>query len=307
MTAIRRAGAAVTLTALALGVTAVGGLSSPATAQVPVPEVQVSLRADAPAAASLWPAHGQAAYQLGSAASRHTANEHAVPIASVAKMMTAYVVINTHPLHHGSNGFVITVTKADVADYYRRAARDESVVPVRAGEHLTERQALAALLLPSANNVAILLARKVSGSVPKFLTRMNATAHSLGMTHTHYTDPSGFEASTKSTAADQLLLAQRIMRSYTFSSTVARKSYRLPVAGVVHNTDTLLGHDGFIGIKTGSEDASGGCFVFRSVRLVHGHRTLLTGVVLGQPGSNLIAAALAAAKRLVDRVAPTAD
>jgi D-alanyl-D-alanine carboxypeptidase (penicillin-binding protein 5/6) len=127
------------------------------------------------------------------------------------------------------------------------------------------------------------------------------------MTHTHYTDPSGFEASTKSTAADQLLLAQRIMRSYTFSSTVARKSYRLPVAGVVHNTDTLLGHDGFIGIKTGSEDASGGCFVFRSVRLVHGHRTLLTGVVLGQPGSNLIAAALAAAKRLVDRVAPTAD
>jgi D-alanyl-D-alanine carboxypeptidase len=71
----------------------------------------------------------------------------------------------------------------------------------------------------------------------------------------------------------------------------------------VHNTNTLLGHNGFVGVKTGSTDAAGGCFAFRAIRWIDGKRTTVTGVVLGQPGHNQIAAGLAAADAMVDRIA----
>jgi D-alanyl-D-alanine carboxypeptidase (penicillin-binding protein 5/6) len=251
-----------------------------------------------------WPAQGQASFAVDADAAQSSPGQEPVPIASVAKVMTAYLVLQAAPLRPGEPGFVITVTPSDVADWRRRAARDESVVPVRAGERLTERQALAALLLPSANNVAIVLARQVGGRVGRFVAAMNRTALRLGMRHTRYTDPSGFDSATRSTAADQLRLAQVVMRNRAFAALVARPQYRLPVAGVVHNTDRLLGADGFVGIKTGSDDAAGGCFMFRARRLVDGHRVTVTGVVLGQHGHNLISAGLYAARQIVDQVSP---
>src|SRR5207244_4989309 len=160
----------------------------------------------------------------------------------------------------------ITLTDADVADTDRRAGQDESVVPVAAGEQLTELQALQALLLPSANNIAAVLARWDAGSTGQFVARMNATARSLGMTDTHYTDPSGYDDATVSTAADQVRIVDRAMRLPVFASIVATPSVTLPVAGTVHNTNRLLGYDGFVGVKTGSDDAAGGCFAFRAIR-----------------------------------------
>jgi D-alanyl-D-alanine carboxypeptidase len=71
----------------------------------------------------------------------------------------------------------------------------------------------------------------------------------------------------------------------------------------VHNTNTLLGHDGFVGVKTGSTAAAGGCFAFRAIRWIDGKRTTITGVVLGQPDHDRIAAGLTAAAAMVDRVA----
>jgi D-alanyl-D-alanine carboxypeptidase (penicillin-binding protein 5/6) len=71
----------------------------------------------------------------------------------------------------------------------------------------------------------------------------------------------------------------------------------------VHNTNTLLGYDGFVGVKTGSTAAAGGCFAFRAIRWIDGKRTTITGVVLGQPGHDRIAAGLAAADAMVDRIA----
>jgi D-alanyl-D-alanine carboxypeptidase (penicillin-binding protein 5/6) len=132
---------------------------------------------------------------------------------------------------------------------------------------------------------------------------MNATARSLGVTHTHYTDPSGYDEATVSTAADQVRIVDRAMRLPVFASIVATTSAMLPVAGTVYNTDTLLGHNGFVGVKTGSDDAAGGCFAFRAIRLIDGKRTTITGVVLGQPGNNQIAAGLTAADAMVARIA----
>lgn len=251
-----------------------------------------------------WPATGQGAYQLGDATPHASADEKPVPIASVAKVMTALVVLSDWPLHGDEPGRTVTVTATDVADTVARRARDESVVRVAAGERLTERQALLAMMLPSANNVAVLLARRVSGSIGAFVAEMNRTARARGMRHTTYTDPSGFEASTVSTAADQLILAQAAARNDTLNAIMATRSARLPVAGTVRNTDRLLGTDGFIGMKTGSDDAAGGCFMFRTYRSVQGVNTELIGVVLGQRGHNLIDAALYAAQQFVDRLAP---
>ena len=252
----------------------------------------------------VWPASGQAAFvQTAQAQVQAGPNQHPAPIASVAKVMTAYLVLRDHPLRRGDEGPGITLTYADVADTDRRRRQEESVVSVAAGEHLTERQALQALLLPSANNIAAVLARWDAGSVARFVARMNATARSLGMTHTRYTDPSGYDDATVSTAVDQVRLVDRAMRLPVFASIVATPSATLPVAGTVHNTNTLLGHNGFVGVKTGSHDAAGGCFAFRAIRWIDGKRTTITGVVLGQPGHNRIAAGLAAADAMVDRIA----
>jgi serine-type D-Ala-D-Ala carboxypeptidase (penicillin-binding protein 5/6) len=216
--------------------------------------------------------------------------------------MTAYLVLRDHPLRVGRDGPTIALTDADVADTDRRRRQEESVVSVAAGERLTELQALQALLLPSANNIAAVLARWDAGSDDRFVARMNATARSLDMTHTRYTDPSGYEDATVSTAADQVRLVDQAMRLPVFASIVATPSVTLPVAGTVHNTNTLLGHDGFVGVKTGSDDAAGGCFAFRAIRWIDGKRTTITGVVLGQPGHDQIAAGLGAAAAMVDRI-----
>jgi D-alanyl-D-alanine carboxypeptidase (penicillin-binding protein 5/6) len=132
---------------------------------------------------------------------------------------------------------------------------------------------------------------------------MNATARSLGMAHTRYTDPSGYDDATVSTAADQVRIVDRALRLPVFASIVATPRALLPVAGIVHNTNTLLGRDGFVGVKTGSDDAAGGCFAFRAIRWIGGTRKTITGVVLGQPGRDQIAAGLAAGGAMVDRIA----
>jgi D-alanyl-D-alanine carboxypeptidase (penicillin-binding protein 5/6) len=252
----------------------------------------------------VWPAYGQAAFiQSGQSQVQAGPNQHAAPIASVAKVMTAYLVLRDRPLRPGQDGPTITLTDADVADTDRRRGQQESVVSIAAGEQLTERQALQALLLPSANNIAAVLARWDAGSLDRFVARMNTTARSLGMTHTRYTDPSGYDDATVSTAADQVRIVDRTMGLAVFASIVATPSATLPVAGTVRNTNTLLGHDGFVGVKTGSDDAAGSCFAFRAIRTVRGKRTAITGVVLGQPGDDQIEAGLAAAAAMVDRIA----
>jgi serine-type D-Ala-D-Ala carboxypeptidase (penicillin-binding protein 5/6) len=252
---------------------------------------------------TVWPTDGQAAFvETGHGAIHAGPNQHAAPIASVAKVMTAYLVLRDRPLRPDQDGPTITLTEADVADTDRRRAGRESIVPVVAGEQVTERQALQALLLPSANNIAAVLARWDAGSEGRFVAKMNAAARSLGMTHTRYTDPSGYDDATVSTAADQVRIVERAMRLPAFARIVATPSATLPVAGTVRNTDALLGHGGFVGVKTGSDDAAGGCFAFRAIRRVDGRRTTITGVVLGQPGHDQILAGLVAAEAMVDRI-----
>jgi D-alanyl-D-alanine carboxypeptidase (penicillin-binding protein 5/6) len=250
-----------------------------------------------------WPREGEAAVAVsGLGGLGASGSEEPVPIASLAKVMTAYLVLKDDPLGPGQEGFRIQIGPADVEDLHRRMALGQSVVDVEVGESMSERQALEALLLPSANNVAALLAVHEAGSVEAFVAEMNEAAAELGMRDTHYTDPSGFEDTTVSTAADQLKIGRAAMADPTFAQIVAMPSALLPVAGEVTNLNGLLGHEGFVGIKTGSDEAAGGCLLF--ARRVHadGHTRTILGAVLGQRDGDLIHAALTAAQTLAASV-----
>jgi D-alanyl-D-alanine carboxypeptidase (penicillin-binding protein 5/6) len=251
-----------------------------------------------------WPTEGQAAVAVGGGVVAWPASgAKPAAIASLAKMMTAYQVLTDHPLAANGAGPTVTVTAADVADYRRRAARQQSVLAVRAGERLTEYQLLQAMLIPSANNVAVILARWDAGSVAKFVARMNATAHAMGLNDTRYADPDGSSPRTVSTAVDQLALAQRAMGKPVFAKIVAQPAATFPVSGKVYNYDYLIGHYGVVGIKTGSDAAAGGCWAFAARRSVDGRPSVVYGVVLGQHQKKtgaLIQPALELGRRLAD-------
>lgn len=211
--------------------------------------------------------------------------------ASVAKAMTALVVLRDHPLKNGSFGPKIRITKAEAAAFSRQARQGQSLVPVRAGEQITERDALEALLLASANNMAQILARWDGGSVNHFVSKMNSTAKSLGMSHTHYTDPSGFTPSTKSTATDQLKLAEAAMKRWDYRGISSARSAWIPVKGHIINFNKLLSNPAVVGLKTGSMSAAGGCLLFAAKYKIDGKWVMVLGNVFGQVGSGAILSA----------------
>jgi D-alanyl-D-alanine carboxypeptidase (penicillin-binding protein 5/6) len=237
-------------------------------------------------AAIPWPAQGVSAADInGFGVVAGPGATRPVAIASVAKVMTAYVVLHDHPLPSGGSGPDIAVQSSEAAAYPSQVRDGDSLVPVVAGERLTERQALETLLLPSADNMAWILARWDAGSQSGFVARMNATARRLGMTGTSYTDPSGLDPSTTSTAADQVRLGMAAMRVPVLTTIAAMSTAVVPVAGLVRNYNTLLGQDGIAGLKTGSTQAAGGCVLIAAWHKASGHRTLIVAAVLGQPGT----------------------
>jgi serine-type D-Ala-D-Ala carboxypeptidase (penicillin-binding protein 5/6) len=256
-----------------------------------------------------WPQQGQAAFVLGNGRPAATPDQRPVPIASLAKVMTAYLVLMRYPLSSAQDGFTITVTAAEVRDEAQDAAENQSGVAVAAGEQLTERQLLEALLIPSGNNIARILAAHLAGSEPGFVAEMNAEARALGMGRTTYTDPSGWDPGTVSTAADQLRVFEHAMRFPVFRQIVSMPSVTLPVAGTVTNFNPLVA-DGYGG-KTGSDAAAGGCLAFFTNVTVDGRPVTAVGVVMGQGQGNntqaILAAAGNAAEQLVQSAAPTSS
>lgn len=252
-----------------------------------------------------WPAQGNAELMIeGLGRIGGTGDAGPEPIGSVAKVMTAYVILKNHPLSGDQEGPSITVSAADVADYRRRIASNQSLVPVVAGERMTQRDALEALMLPSANNVAHMLAVWDAGSEDAFVDRMNAAAAELGLADSRYTDPSGYLPTTTSTATDQVILARAALRMPVFAAIVALPSATIPVAGTIRNYNDLLGEQGVFGIKTGSTTEAGGNLVFASRLTVGGRSLTVVGAVFNQPGAHT-PEQLAEVNRVVRRLLTT--
>ncbi|MCX4754518.1 hypothetical protein [Kitasatospora purpeofusca] len=230
-----------------------------------------------------WPAKGQsAAGVVGVGSLGSSGPETPASIASVTKVMNAYLILQAHPLKKGEGGPKITVDKQAAQE---SGNVDESRVTLTEGQQLSQYQALELLMLPSANNVARLLARWDSGSEEAFVKKMNDTAAGFGMTSTTYTDPAGFNAETRSTAKDQLKLAEQVMQDEIFRQIVSTPDTTFNNQKI-SNTNTLISpKNGIIGVKTGSSTPAGGCLMWAAFKDVAGVRRLILGVTLGQPAT----------------------
>jgi D-alanyl-D-alanine carboxypeptidase (penicillin-binding protein 5/6) len=289
------------------GTTAVSARPAPLPAPVPpvlVQQIPSSFTIPGTAPSIPWPSVGEASIEIegvGSLGTRETVTRP-VPIASVAKTMTAYLILTDHPLAGGSSGPFITVSASEAATYADELRQGQSVVKVVAGERISERDALEALMLASADNVAKILARWDAGSVPLFVKSMNRAAAKLGMTHTTYTDPSGLDPATVSTVTDQIRLGEAAMRLASFRAIVGQQVADIPAEGTIANFNRLLGQDGVIGIKTGSTDNAGGCLLFAAVMNVGGQSKTIIGAVLGQSlgtGDGFLSETLVVASKMI--------
>ncbi len=232
-----------------------------------------------------WPKYGQAAVAVrGIGLVGRSAQERPVPIASLTKMMTALVILHDHPLVPGESGPGVRTTAADVETYETEAAEGDSTVPVVAGESLSEYQLLEALLVPSGDNIADLLATWDAGSIPRFVVRMNAMGTALGLASTHYADASGVSVASVSTAADQARLAADLMGYAVVRGIVRRPYLAFPVAKKIWNANPAIGTDGIIGVKSGWTVKAAGCLATAAFRTVRHRGVLVVAVALGQPG-----------------------
>ena len=210
-----------------------------------------------------------------------------VPVAGLAELLTAYVVLSDHRLAPGDDGPAIPVTADALAAYQAGQARQDSEVPVAAGESLTELEALEGLLVDSGADMATVLADWDAGSVPAFVAKMNASASRLGLASTHITDPSGVDPATTSTAEDLVRLGEASLSVPVLRQIVSLGQASVPMTTVVYNPNFDLGHDGIIGIKTGSDSSAQGCYLFAAQQNIGGKDVTVVGAVLGQPGGAL--------------------
>ena len=244
-----------------------------------------------------WPSRGSAAVGVQSLGFiESSGNEQAIPAASVAKVMTALVILEDKPLKQGDTGPTITITDTDVQSYNADFANKESVARVQVGEQITELELLEGMLIPSANNLSETLARWDTGSIDAFVAKMNARAAALHLTHTKFADTSGANPSTVSTPSDLMSLGMTAMKQQVFAQVVGMGSADLPVAGIVYNVDGVLGQSGIVGIKTGSGLSSGANFLFAATISVDGIPITFFGCVMGQP---TLADTFAVAKTLI--------
>ncbi|MGW6685305.1 D-alanyl-D-alanine carboxypeptidase [Streptomyces sp. NPDC054961] len=233
-----------------------------------------------------WPEKGQAAVRVVGAGDVGTFGaQEPVPTASVAKVMTAYVVLKGHPLKKDEAGPSITVDDKAVAD--GTSENESRVEGLTTGTRFTQQDMLKMLMIPSGNNIARLLARWDTGSDSEtaFVEKMNAEAKALGMTSTTYTDPSGLDAKTVSTAVDQLKLAEAVMRFDAFRAIVQLPSATIPgvpKAILNNNGDLLLSPLSIKGIKTGSSSPAGGALMWAAYKSVGDKTPLILGTMLDQ-------------------------
>jgi len=194
------------------------------------------------------------------------------PIASLAKLMTALVIMESHKPNE-----VVTVGKLPAL-----GPEDQKLGLVE-GEEITVGELLKAILIYSANDAANALAIYDSGSVEDFSKKMNDKAKLWGMTNSNFDEPSGLSSKNTSTPKDLIKLASVLSTNQTFkeiTSTANSKIFNQD--GKAYNlttTNKILGSVGVVGMKTGYTLDAGQCLITAVER--NGRRIIT--VVLNSP------------------------
>lgn len=207
--------------------------------------------------------------------------------ASTTKIMTAILVLENCEL-------------TDVATVSRNAIHsippDYVTSNIKEGEELTIEQLLNVLLIPSANDAAVVLAEHISGSVSKFSDLMNEKAKEIGCENTHFVNPNGIHNKNHvSTAYDLALIGRYAMQNATFRKIVKKTQYTLPATNkykkedrtfkttndlLIKNTSKSKSNYYYpdaTGVKTGYTGEAGNCLVSSAKR----DNMEVIGVVLG--------------------------
>ena len=196
--------------------------------------------------------------------------------ASVSKLMTLYMTLSAVRDHRIAFDTLFTVSP-------NAAAQAPTKMGFPVGTQVTVDNAIKMMMVKSANDMAVLLAEGIAGSIDDFAQQMTETAHRLGMTETNYVNPNGLPADDQITSArDLAILARALIREFPDYSFY----WHIPAIKfgrrIVRNYNPLIGrYPGADGMKTGFICASGFNLVATAMR---GNKRLIA-VVLGAPSS----------------------
>jgi D-alanyl-D-alanine carboxypeptidase (penicillin-binding protein 5/6) len=214
-------------------------------------------------------------------------NQPVEPIASLTKMMTAWVVLHHLPLTGSETGPCEVMNTSDVDLYNEDVELDLSGVKIVAGERLCERTLLRGMLVHSAGDYAQLLAALTGMRTATFVVAMNQDARALKLDSTHYTDVTGLSQGDRSTAENQATMAAALMNDEpVVQSIVDLSEVSLPVAGIVSSYTPYVGQANVVGVKSGFTNAAGGCDVMAMDDRIGTAVITTYAVVLGEHSDN---------------------
>lgn len=210
------------------------------------------------------------------------------PTASLAKVITMLAILERHPLKPGQQGPQIPITAKDEQLYRDYVARAGSVTPVKAGVSLSEYQALEAMMLPSANNVADTTAIWAFGSLKNYQRYATQMVQRLNLSDTIIgPDGSGMDPHTQSTASDLVKLGEIALQNPVIAKIVAQPSADIPYAGTILNYNRGVTQHGYTGIKIGESDEAGITLLYSTKVNFKGKPITLVGAELGAPESSI--------------------
>lgn len=198
--------------------------------------------------------------------------DHKVYPASLTKIMTLYMVFDA--LEHGK---VSLSTRMKVSK--RAWGQAPSKLGLQAGETISVKDAILALVTKSANDIAVVVAEHLGGTEIKFAQMMTSEARRIGMTRTTFRNASGLpNRGQMTTARDMIKLAVALRENYgSYYHYFATQKFRFGNRTYGNHNNLLASYYGTDGIKTGYINASG----FNLVASVNRNGKRLIGVVFG--------------------------
>jgi D-alanyl-D-alanine carboxypeptidase (penicillin-binding protein 5/6) len=232
----------------------------------PISAPRVSMEApDVPpaaAAALTLPTEGASAISISGAEayfgaaptgiSTASGSDDPLPIGSISKLITALVILDAKPLGAEDPGPTLTFSEADNDLYDKYYVMGATIAAMPTGSSMSQRDALATMLIPSASNYAEAVSNWAFGSQGAFVGAARRWLANHGLVGTTMVEPTGISPRNRSTKADLLAIGALAAAHPVIAQIVATTSMSLPGPGPIYNTNDLLGQSGITGLKTGN-------------------------------------------------------